>query len=74
MRFGVVMADSRIKRSVLAGLAIIIGFYFGTVGEIAYESTVFQPFGWKEYAPPIILNCYGADFSEQQLLQSLIHI
>lgn len=71
MRFGVVMADSRIKRSVLAGLALIIGFFFGTVGEIAYESTVFQPFGWKEYAPPIILNCYGADFSEQQLLRGI---
>ncbi len=71
MQFGAVMADSWIKRNLLVGLALIAGFFFGTVGEIAYESTVFQPFEWKEYAPPIILNCYGDDFSEQQLLRGI---
>ena len=35
-----------------------------------YETKTFQPYAWKGL-PPIILNCYGEDFSELQMLRAI---
>ena len=49
--------------------AFVVGFALGTIGKVTYESSVFKPWVWKEL--PIIVNCYGKDFSEPQLVRAI---
>tara|TARA_Y100001973_G_C5173782_1_gene320656 strand:- start:454 stop:972 length:519 start_codon:yes stop_codon:yes gene_type:complete len=49
------------------------GFLFGTGIKYVYETTAFQPYEWKDNMPPIIVNCYGDDFSELQMQRAVTY-
>ena len=38
--------------------------------KFAYESITFQPYNWKG-KHPVIVNCYGDDFSEEQFVRAI---
>jgi hypothetical protein len=63
--------SKRIKNLLFACLALLIGFSSGIGIKMGYEVTSFHPFSWPSNSDPIILNCYGDDFSELQLLRAI---
>ena len=60
---------SKLKKNILVFAALLIGFCAGTVGKISYELLSDRPYIWN--SPPIIINCYGAEFSEVQLVKAI---
>ena len=48
-----------------------VGFATGTGLKVAYEATLYKPYEWAENDPPIIVNCYGDDFSELQMTRAI---
>lgn len=56
--------------AVLLGL-FIIGFGSGTLIRVAYELNVLKAYEWPADNAPIILNCYGSDFSELQMIRAI---
>lgn len=46
--------------------ALIIGFTLGCCIKLAYEASSFKPYTWGD-TKPIIVNCYGPEFSALQL-------
>ena len=63
--------SKRNKGLLFACLSLLIGFSAGTGIKMGYEATSFHPFSWPGDSDPIILNCYGDDFSELQLLRAI---
>ena len=57
------------KKFLLGFLTFIIGFILGILGKAVYESSVLKPYQWNNL--PIIVNCYGADLSELQVIQAI---
>lgn len=49
--------------------AFTIGFIVGLGIKLVYESTAFKPYEWDR--SPIIVNCYGPDFSELQMVRAM---
>ena len=63
---------SRYTKILVAMLGIfLVGFGGGVLIQIAYELNVTKAYEWPENNPPIILNCYGDDFSEMQLVRAI---
>ena len=58
----------KLKKSAVAAtlLSLVIGFFSGTGFKLIYELNAFQPYEWAVTDPPIILNCYGKEFSKLQ--------
>ena len=57
----------------LAGLLVLsglLGFALGIGIKFVYEATAFKPYTWGENKP-IIVNCYGEDFSEAQFVRAI---
>tara|TARA_R110001592_G_scaffold188358_2_gene433477 strand:+ start:12604 stop:13110 length:507 start_codon:yes stop_codon:yes gene_type:complete len=52
-------------------LSGVIGFFSGTLIKYTWEANTFQPYGWGVEKPPIIVNCYGNDFSEKQMVRAI---
>ena len=50
-------------------IVFLIGFAIGTIGKIGYEKLSDKPYEW--YDTPIIVNCYGNDFSELNLIKAI---
>ena len=50
--------------------SLLLGFSVGLGGKILYEVKSFQPYSWDDN-PPIVLNCYGEDFSELQMVRAI---
>jgi len=48
---------------------MIIGGILGSFGSMVYEKLTFKAYDWKE--PPVIVNCYGEDFSELYLIHGV---
>ena len=48
-----------------------VGFGIGLLLQIAYELNVLKAYDWPENSPPIIINCYGDDFSELQMTRAI---
>jgi hypothetical protein len=46
-----------------------IGFMLAPSIKWVYESSILKPYDWS--SEPIIINCYGKDFSELQLLRAI---
>ena len=60
------------KRLTLVFSAVFLaGFFIGLAGKLVYESKVFKAYHWHQNGPPIIINCYGDDFSEAQFLRAI---
>ena len=57
------------KKYLIIFLSLIVGFCTGTIGKIGYEKASDKPYYWK--SPPIILNCYGEEFSELNLIRAI---
>lgn len=49
--------------------SLVFGFALGLGIKTVYESSTFRPYEWK--SPPIIVNCYGEDFSELQMIRAI---
>ena len=49
--------------------SLVAGFALGLGIKTVYESSTFKPYEWK--TPPIIVNCYGEDFSELQMIRAI---
>lgn len=47
------------------------GFSLGIGIKLLYESSTLKPYSWDVGAGPIIVNCYGSDFSEAQMLRAV---
>ena len=72
MLCGVAMAKSkRSKTLFFACLSLLVGFSAGMGIKLGYEASTFHPFSWPSNSDPIILNCYGPEFSELQLLRAI---
>lgn len=50
-------------------VSLVTGFCLGLGIKFAYENLTFRPYEWKN--PPIIVNCYGEDFSEAQMIRAI---
>tara|TARA_B100000214_G_C23916386_1_gene603919 strand:- start:761 stop:1282 length:522 start_codon:yes stop_codon:yes gene_type:complete len=63
----------KLTKRVLLGmlLSAIVGFTSGIGIKTAYESTIFKPYEWPRGKEPIILNCYGSDFSKLQMVRAI---
>jgi len=48
----------------------VAGFMLGTGIKFLYETKSFKPYTWDGYTP-IILNCYGEEFSELQMVRAI---
>tara|TARA_B100000282_G_scaffold281756_1_gene244011 strand:- start:93 stop:620 length:528 start_codon:yes stop_codon:yes gene_type:complete len=64
------------KRSnlLVAGIALcifVIGFSAGLLLQFFYEASTLKAYEWRDNNPPIILNCYGEDFSELQMIRAI---
>lgn len=51
-------------------MIFIVGFGIGLGIKFLYEAKTFQAYTWDGYEP-IILNCYGEDFSELQMIRAI---
>ena len=60
-----------IKKTLLGLLSFVIGFTFGITFKILYESSSYKPYEWPAEKPPIIVNCYGKDFSKLQMVRAI---
>ena len=49
--------------------SFFLGFLIGVLGKNAYENSTIKPYGWKSL--PIVVNCYGPDFSEAQFVRAI---
>ena len=49
---------------------LVVGFATGIGIKFAYESTRFKQYDWMNN-PPILINCYGDDFSELQMIRAI---
>ena len=52
-----------------ASISFLIGVIIGTLAIFAYEAVSFNPWKWKD--PPIVLNCYGEDMSEEYIIKAV---
>jgi hypothetical protein len=59
-----------VRTGMLAIAMLIVGFAVGMGIKIAYESSNFKPYDWLA-DDPIIINCYGSDFSEPQMMRAI---
>ena len=50
-------------------LSLTLGFLTGLGIKHTYEANTFQPYAWT--SPPIVINCYGEDFSKLQMVRAL---
>ena len=57
------------RKALFIAISFVIGFSFGSFFKVAYEAIVFDAYAWD--SPPIILNCYGEDFEELQLVRAI---
>ena len=57
------------KKIVCLLAAFTIGFIVGLGIKLIYESTAFKPYEWDR--SPVIVNCYGPDFSELQMVRAM---
>ena len=69
MPFGVVVM--KLKTSLFLIISFTLGFFLGLAFKFAYESTSPRPYSWPEGKPPIIVNCYGKDFSKLQMTRAV---
>ena len=69
MLFGAVEMNNTFKTAAFVLLSFISGFGFGLIFKFYYETNTFQPYAWD--SPPIIVNCYGNDFSELQMIRAI---
>jgi hypothetical protein len=51
-------------------LGFALGFGIGLGIKVIYEATTFQPYSWGD-KKPVIVNCYGEDFSEAQFIRAI---
>ncbi len=58
------------KKIALLMCIFVLGFTIGLGIKFFYESKTFQPYTWDNYQP-IILNCYGPEFSELQMVRAI---
>lgn len=49
----------------------ICGFAGGVGIKHLYETKAFQPYAWSYDNPPIVANCYGPDFSADQMKRAI---
>jgi len=47
----------------------ILGFILGGFIKFIYEANTFKPYIWE--SPPVIINCYGEDFSKSQMIRAI---
>jgi len=60
-----------IKKILFTISSFILGFSFGLVFKVAYENASYRPYTWETNKPPTIVNCYGKDFSELQMIRAI---
>lgn len=58
-----------LSKILIIALSGFLGFFSGQCIKFTYEATTFQPYHWP--TPPIIVNCYGKDFSELQMIRAI---
>ena len=58
-----------LSKSVLLATCLLVGIFIGSAVMIKYEMSVFKAYSWG--SDPIIANCYGGDFNELYLIQSV---
>ena len=64
-----VKVKALIKVIVILFTAFIVGFAIGALVKNTYEKSTIKPYEWKTL--PIIVNCYGSDFSETQIIRAI---
>ena len=52
------------SKGVMLMAMFFAGFAIGTAAVFKYETSNFKPWGWAPGDEPIVLNCYGNDFTE----------
>ena len=59
----------KFKHIIFIFLSFVLGFFSGNAIKFLYEVTTFKPWGWKDN--PVVVNCYGDDFNEGQLVRGI---
>ena len=59
------------KKILAIGCFFLIGFVLGLGLKTFYESKNFKAYEWRYYDQPIIINCYGEEFSELSLTRAM---
>ena len=60
----------RTRLAISVFVVFIIGFTIGLGIKFLYETKTFKPYTW-DGNDPIVLNCYGSDFSELQMIRAI---
>ena len=50
-------------------LSLLVGLLVGSGIKYTYEANTFRPYEWD--SPPILMNCYGKDFSKLQMVRAI---
>ena len=54
---------------IIMSAVLMVGFCMGIGLKWIYETNTFRPYEWR--STPIIMNCYGEDFSELQMTRAI---
>ena len=57
------------RNILLASIILVLGFVLGILGKYTYERSTLKPYEWRSL--PIIVNCYGPDFSEVNMVKAI---
>lgn len=57
--------------SLMLIISFLLGIIIGSAVKYTWENTMFQPYLWEGDKGPIIVNCYGQDFSELQIIRAI---
>ena len=58
-----------VSRLLMITTSLLLGIAIGTCMIIEYEQSTFKAYSWED--PPMIANCYGGDFNELYLKDSV---
>ena len=58
------------KKALALISTFVFGFLFGLGIKLYYESTMFKAYEWRS-KNPVVVNCYGQDFSELQFIRAI---
>jgi len=57
------------KNIALFIVSLATGFSMGVLIKFAWEASVFRPYSWEQ--APVLINCYGDEFSELQMIRAI---
>ena len=65
------MKNLSLKQYLILTVSFLAGFGVGATIKLLHEASSAKPYAWDVSTGPVIVNCYGKDFSEAQMLRAI---